>query len=876
MQLGSMKKLFALMFLAGAVCACETTSIDEEINQNPSENPSTEIPEGYIRLNLMTEEDLTGDGDSRTSHTGGGKLVWGDNDNVTVNSKTYSVVADGGTAHVYVPEATSYTVFYPAETRVNSSKMMLQPAQLYASNSFGEKANPMYGKGSAETGVTLRSVCGVLKLKLTGSATISSIAVTDRAGGALCGTFDYADGTASAVSGLARSSVVLNCENVGGVALSSAGTDFYIVLPAKTYSSGLKISISDTSGRAMVIDSATPRTIAVNDILSTPTIAYAPASDLLYAEYFDKNVWGANRQAGTKGFGNPAGYNATGYEISSSILSSGTSTGYGTDAISKDYQTPQNNLMTASYLKSRALDNWQLLYQCREVDGALAVGHPTEKRGILRFPKLTNIAEGEVCMAKVTFKLAFKNGAGSDPMLVRMAPEGPGCVLAYYLDGTKVSTPKDGTYWTATTGTLPIPSLSVGNFYEHLIINNPANGEIADADWHTVSVELGAVTNDTVILLMSYSSGSTLSEFFIDDVEIRKIAYPYQDDAEHYVISKGTVSNVKKLMLPVSATASIESSTWMGTLSHLKSTGAEYVDLSVGWSFFYAPDGSNGDTAKWDEKLQAAKDKLDAAGLKVWHIHLPGIGTTYTKNDDGTYTTGSDSDLVDFAHRTETIRAAAVDKMSDIITHVGTILKPKYVLIHPSGWRDGGSNGAYLYTGTYASTRKASLVKSLKELGAVAKSAGTTVVMENLGNYKSPENSMTIQPEYINYFMGQATDCRFCFDFSHGTINLYNTGAEYINGLNAGLMTALHVHGGGNDRDVHLFPGYPSTGLYGSTYYDKLEWGETYEAVVNYGYRGPFTYEPSSLAVDCNASWSTVIHNYYNHVYPAYRKKMGN
>jgi sugar phosphate isomerase/epimerase len=193
-------------------------------------------------------------------------------------------------------------------------------------------------------------------------------------------------------------------------------------------------------------------------------------------------------------------------------------------------------------------------------------------------------------------------------------------------------------------------------------------------------------------------------------------------------------------------------------------------------------------------------------------------------------------------------------------------------LIHPSGYRDGGANGAYLYTGTNATARKASLVTSLKALVTVCKNAGTELVMENLGNYNSPSNSMTIQPAYINYFMSQAPGAKFCFDFSHGTINLYNTGASYINGLNKGILTALHVHGGGNNRDQHLFPGY--SGMY--EYSDKLDWGETYEAIINYGYRGPFTYEPASYAVDCNASWSSLIHNYYNYVYPAYRKRMGN
>ena len=31
-----------------------------------------------------------------------------------------------------------------------------------------------------------------------------------------------------------------------------------------------------------------------------------------------------------------------------------------------------------------------------------------------------------------------------------------------------------------------------------------------------------------------------------------------------------------------------------------------------------------------------------------------------------------------------------------------------------------------------------------------------------------------------------------------------------------------------------------------------------------------------TYAVDCNASWSTIFHNFYNYVYPEYRKRMGN
>lgn len=851
-------KLFIFLLSVCALWACEKTSIDDQQPETGNKT-ETDIPEGYVRLALKTDN-------NRTLLVDDGVVIWSEGDKVSVNNATYKITIEDGNVCVYVPEADSYSVMYPAEIRSTKKLMFLQPQQLYVENSFGEKALPLYGEGNVRDGVTMRAVCGVLKLTLTGDATISSIGVTDRAGGAMCGVFTYTNGNAEVESGyISHPSVVLNCEKAGGVKLNSSGVDFYIVLPARTYSSGLKISISDTSGRAQVIDSATPRTIKAHDILKTPTIAYAPDADLVFAEYFDKNVWGSDRQAERVGFGNPAGANATGYELSTSQTDA---TAYGTEALSTTWDSPQKNLMTESYLKSRALDNWQMLFQCREIYGALAVGHSTNHRGILRFPKLTNIGEGEICMAQLSFKVAFKHGSSCDPLLVRFVlEEGPGCVLAYYLDGKKISTPKSGSYWTSSSNTMPIPGLAVGNFSEHFVINNTTNKEIKDVKWHTIRLDLGAITNDTVIMLQSYSAHSEFSEFFIDDIEIRKVPYPYQDDAERFSINTGTVSDTKKLLYTPSSTVSINSGTWMNSLPQLKSLGAEYVDLSVGWEFFYSPTGNNGDTAKWDEYFRTVKAKLDAVGLKVWHIHLPGVGTTFTQKSDGTWTSTTNSDLVDFANYDATIRTTAVEKMSDIISHI-SILGAKYLLVHPSGWYDGGPEDNYYYT----SLRKAALVASLKSLVAAAEKVGATMVLENLGNYKSPKESLTIMPEYINYFTTQVPGLKFCFDFSHSTVDNINDGAQFIRDLNPGILTALHVHGGGNDRDVHLFPGY--TGMY--KYKDNLNWGEIYEELVKYGYRGPFTYEPSSYAVDCNASWSTIFHNFYNYVYPEYRKRMGN
>ena len=305
----------------------------------------------------------------------------------------------------------------------------------------------------------------------------------------------------------------------------------------------------------------------------------------------------------------------------------------------------------------------------------------------------------------------------------------------------------------------------------------------------------------------------------------------------------------------------------MSSIKQFASAGVEYIDIGLGYSNFFDVTQTEGGygTFRSDclENMKALKAKFDAAGLKIWHIHLPGIGSKYTKQSDGTYAAKDHSDPVDFANTTSSIRKDAVSRMLQIIEAV-EVLDAEYLLIHPSGYNDGGPEDKYYYT----TLRKAALVASLKDLVPAAQSIGSTLVVENLGNYKSAANSLTIKPEYINYFTTQVPGLKFGFDFSHGTVDNINDGAQFIRDLNPDILKVLHVHGGGNDRDVHLIPGY--SGIY--QYHDHLKWGEIYTELIKYGYRGPFTYEPGSYAPDCNASYSNIIHNYYEYVYPEYRK----
>ncbi len=816
-----MKKFVVLGALAAALlCGCE--SVETETSRQPQGSEQT--PEGdFVRLNLKAE-------DTRSSLSGE-KILWSEGDHIMVNGSSYEILFDeSGDAYVNVPFGESYKALYPAEIYTERG-MMLQPAQFYAENSFGELANPMTGTGSSSE-LHMRSVCGALMLRIAGSATISSISITDRAGGALCGEFDYADGEASLLDDatVSHSSVVLNCMQAGGVKLSATGTDFYIVMPAATYSSGLKISISDTDGRNMVINSSTPRTIRANDILETPTITYAPDEDILLAQSFDKNVWGCERQSEVAGFAISGSTTAaTGYELVTAVTDT-----YGTDAISTDWANADTYQMTASYLRSRGLEDWSMLYRCYEVYGALAVGY-TGGRGFLRLPKLSLLDEGEVCKATLTFRIAFKDGAAADMVQLYPYVGGTGKVLAYYVDGVEVEIPKDGTRW--TTGTdIGLPNETLQQ--EKLLIYPSI--DIKDVEWHTIRVDFGAVTSTTQIHLQPHTKGTTTAEFLIDDVEVRKVAYPYQSDAIHHRDGQAiTDANRSKVMFEPSTLVWIGSSPQMKYLAtHAKAMGMKKIDVNLKTDWLYTTLGG-----EWADTFAEIKAQIDDAGMTVRCIHMPYEGI-------------DDVNTFDFASSDTSLRTSAVAKMSELIEAVA-VFEPEYILVHPSGY-----GASYVY-----SQNKNYLITSLNALIPICQSIGANLCLENAGNADSSENSITMKASYLNELVASCPGLSVCFDVTHATVKGFNDAAEFINELGSNI-SCIHMHDGDGTRDMHLYPGY--SGIYAHS--GTLNWGEVYKALVDIGFNGPFTYEISGYAVDCVYSYNALIHNYYDYVYPCYRE----
>ncbi len=181
-----------------------------------------------------------------------------------------------------------YSESYWLNTDTFAIDATLPATQYYAEGSYGVGSNLMVSQ-SEFTQFSLKSVCGWLKLQLTGDgAVVKSIRFRGNDGEQVAGLI-YVD-TATAEATLASemggtddnnaggnlvfddtilTEVVLDCGE--GVILGAEATSFYISLPPQTFTNGFTVEIEDTDGYAM--EQSTAKTFVVERNTISPMAA---------------------------------------------------------------------------------------------------------------------------------------------------------------------------------------------------------------------------------------------------------------------------------------------------------------------------------------------------------------------------------------------------------------------------------------------------------------------------------------------------------------------------------------------------------------------------------------------------------------------------
>ena len=272
-----MKRLLTLLALV--LCSCAETFVGEEIARPNNAN----LPDLTA---AFAEEDNT-----RTYIEDGKYLRWHEDDRLTAfygntlnrqykfngatgdNSGTFSLVPDGmlGTGNAFDHIYALYP--YNADARITDEgiiSLTLPAEQNYAENSFGRGANTMIAitENLEDTFLAFKNACGYLKLKLYNAegASIKSIEVKGNSGerlaGAATATIAFGEAPVLAMADDATTSVTLNCGE--GVALGTTAetaTEFWVVLPATTFTEGLTITATDTEGK--VFEKSTTKEVVI-------------------------------------------------------------------------------------------------------------------------------------------------------------------------------------------------------------------------------------------------------------------------------------------------------------------------------------------------------------------------------------------------------------------------------------------------------------------------------------------------------------------------------------------------------------------------------------------------------------------------------------
>ena len=224
----------------------------------------------------------------------------------------------------YVVLAYPYSSDYVISTTTGNIEAKLPATQYYAEGSYGVGSNLMVSQ-SEFTQFSLKSVCGWLKLQLTGNGeVVNSIKFRGNDGEQVAGLI-YVD-TATAEATLAAemggsddnnaggnlifddtiiTEVTLDCGE--GVTLGAEATSFYIALPPQTFANGFTVEIESDGYKPMTLSTENALTIERNTIQpmasvecdATPNVPYneiwyTNGSTTEPTEPYKTHVFGAN------------------------------------------------------------------------------------------------------------------------------------------------------------------------------------------------------------------------------------------------------------------------------------------------------------------------------------------------------------------------------------------------------------------------------------------------------------------------------------------------------------------------------------------------------------------------------------------------------
>ena len=338
-----MKKLLLFLFSAFAFAACEQAPIKEM--------------QGAAINERNLEVSFEGGDDTRIQLQNG-KTVWTKGDHVSVfyrstvnedwqfmgetGDRTGNIVPVDNTlnppaTHNRVVVIYPYNNEYYLNTETYSIEASLPAVQNYLKDSYGTNGNIMVSSNDYKQ-VSLKSVCGWLKLQLTGDGeVVKSITLRGNNGEQVAGELHINTSDATCVlasasgdagesevggtlvrPGTILTEVTLDCGE--GVALGKNATAFYIALPPQTFENGFTVEVENTEGYVMEQSTDKALTIERNHIQPMAAFEFINPNRPTQPTPASNEIWYTSSDGN---FVTPYKTNAFGANITSNTYSNG-------------------------------------------------------------------------------------------------------------------------------------------------------------------------------------------------------------------------------------------------------------------------------------------------------------------------------------------------------------------------------------------------------------------------------------------------------------------------------------------------------------------------------------------------------------------------
>lgn len=498
--------VFALALGLFISCSPEQIPNDDEPGDEtpgntdtPSDNVTEEeIPDGVARLYLC-------DASVRNAY-GVGIEDWTKH-SVKINGVEYKAsLNDDGRSYVDIPVSEGVT-HYSAQLASGSSdwwgetpdKDVVHPfAYAYHSADQSVSSFPLFAESDADKKGELRflSGCALLKLKITGSASLSSIKVVDPSGASIAGVGSYT--TDGFILEKGTDFVVLNTTNKGSFVSLSSVEEFLIPIAARQYNSGLEVVICSADHK-MFKTTISSFTVGSDEVY-TKEIAYKPDSDLIYYEGFDNFVWGGDVVGGaetlamlpkaenvtTSSFKTLTGYETPLYQTVHTMPGAGyvQKSSSISDISGKTVENSRN--LSASYIKSRNVGDYNALFRVQEHQGYIAVGAADSYNGIFE-PALAQAAITMQHDVSISFDFCPKSDFNDD--LYFTATNGAN-IVSCTVDGVELGTESFTRLFSKTGSTAKLFKTALKSDWQKITlvvrnINDASGFTITTANAHT-------------------------------------------------------------------------------------------------------------------------------------------------------------------------------------------------------------------------------------------------------------------------------------------------------------------------------------------------------------------------------------------------------